>query len=134
MEQRLARQAHNLEVVGSIPAGATFPPPHPRGFFHAPRGGERLPLALDSDRPLPAGAYYLRLRSLEGPRADVLLLVARTRLMLETTRNLVEPAGAAPVAALLADPERFAGRRVAVICSGGNIAPAQLAALLQESR
>ncbi len=46
---------------------------------------ERLPVALDSDRPLPAGAYYLRLRSLEGPRADVLLLVARTRLMLETS-------------------------------------------------
>ena len=61
-------------------------------------------------------------------------LARATRLMLETTRNLVEPAGAAPVAALLADPGRFAGRRVAVICSGGNIAPAQLAALLQASR
>jgi threonine dehydratase len=61
-------------------------------------------------------------------------LARATRLMLETTRNLVEPAGAAPVAALLRDPGRFAGRRVAVICSGGNIAPAQLAALLQESR
>jgi hypothetical protein len=24
VEQRLARQAHNLEVVGSIPTGATF--------------------------------------------------------------------------------------------------------------
>ncbi len=54
-----------------------------------------------------------------------------TRLMVETTRNLVEPAGAASVAALLRHPDRFAGRRVAVICSGGNIAPAQLAALLQ---
>jgi threonine dehydratase len=61
-------------------------------------------------------------------------LAGATRLMIETTRNLVEPAGAAPVAALLAHPDRFAGRRVAVICSGGNIAPAQLAALLQESR
>jgi hypothetical protein len=26
VEQRLARQAHNLEVVGSIPTGATFFP------------------------------------------------------------------------------------------------------------
>ena len=51
-------------------------------------------------------------------------------LMLETTRNLVELAGAAAVAAVRRDPERFAGRRVAVICSGGNIAPAQLRALL----
>ena len=53
-----------------------------------------------------------------------------TLLMLETTRNLVEPAGAAAVAALLRQPDRFAGKRVAVVCSGGNIAPAQLAALL----
>ena len=54
-----------------------------------------------------------------------------TLLMLETTHNLVEPAGAAAVAALLRHPGRFAGRRVAVICSGGNLAPGQLAALLQ---
>ena len=53
-----------------------------------------------------------------------------TLLMLETTRNLVEPAGAAAVAALLRHRDRFAGKRVAVVCSGGNIAPAQLAALL----
>jgi threonine dehydratase len=53
-----------------------------------------------------------------------------TLLMLETTRNLVEPAGAAAVAALLRHPDRFAGKRVAVVCSGGNIAPAQLAVLL----
>jgi len=46
---------------------------------------ERIRLALDPDRLLPAGAYYLRLRSLEGPRADVLLLVARTRLTLQTS-------------------------------------------------
>jgi threonine dehydratase len=46
--------------------------------------------------------------------------------MIEKTRNLVEPAGAAALAAVLAAPERFAGRPVAVICSGGNISPAQL--------
>jgi threonine dehydratase len=53
-----------------------------------------------------------------------------TRLMLDTTRNLVEPAGAAAVAALLRDPARFAGRVVAVVCSGGNITAEQLHALL----
>ena len=58
-------------------------------------------------------------------------LEAATLLMLETTRNLVEPAGAAAVAAVLRDPARFAGRRVAVVCSGGNISPAQLHDLLQ---
>jgi threonine dehydratase len=41
----------------------------------------------------------------------------------------VEPAGAAALAAVLDNPQRFAGRKVAVICSGGNISPAQLAEL-----
>jgi threonine dehydratase len=52
-----------------------------------------------------------------------------TRLMIEKTRNLVEPAGAAPLAAVLADPGRFANRNVALICTGGNISPAQLVTL-----
>ena len=56
-------------------------------------------------------------------------IAAATRAMIEKTRNLVEPAGAAAVAAILADPGRFAGRKVAAVCSGGNISPAQLAAL-----
>jgi len=56
-------------------------------------------------------------------------LKAATRLMIEKTRNLVEPAGAAALAAVLAAPQRFAGRNVAIICSGGNISPAQLAGL-----
>ena len=55
-----------------------------------------------------------------------------TRLMIEKTRNLVEPAGAAPLAAVLAEPGRFADRNVALICTGGNISPAQLAGLWTE--
>ena len=50
--------------------------------------------------------------------------------MLEHTRNLVEAAGAAPLAALLLDRDRFAGKRVALVGSGGNISPAQLADVL----
>jgi threonine dehydratase len=52
-----------------------------------------------------------------------------TRLMIEHTRNLVEPAGAAPLAAALKLADRLGGRRVALVASGGNISPAQLAAL-----
>jgi len=54
-------------------------------------------------------------------------LLNATRVMIEKTRNLVEPAGAAALAAVLADPERFA-----IVCSGGNISPAQLAGLWPE--
>jgi threonine dehydratase len=62
------------------------------------------------------------------------LITQATRTMIEKTRNLVEPAGAAALAAVLADPARFAGRKVTVVCSGGNISPSQLAALWPEFR
>ena len=56
-------------------------------------------------------------------------LRSATRLMIEKTRNLVEPAGAAALAAVLDAPDRFAGRTVAIVCSGGNISPVQLTGL-----
>ena len=43
------------------------------------------------------------------------------RLMYEATHNVAEGAGAAPLAALLAGRDRWAGLKVAVILSGGNI-------------
>ena len=53
-----------------------------------------------------------------------------TRLMIEGTRNLVEPAGAAPLAAALSLREQLAGQRVTLVCSGGNISLDQLRAVL----
>lgn len=55
---------------------------------------------------------------------------AATVLMIEKTRTLVEGAGAAALAAAIQLRKRLAGRRVALICSGGNISPAQLKSLL----
>jgi threonine dehydratase len=53
-------------------------------------------------------------------------------LLIEKTRTLVEPAGAAPLAAALtpAVRQRLAGRRVGMICSGANISPTQLRAVV----
>jgi threonine dehydratase len=53
-----------------------------------------------------------------------------TLVMIEKTRNLVEAAGAAALAGALKLRERLKGRSVALICSGGNISPAQLRELL----
>jgi threonine dehydratase len=61
-------------------------------------------------------------------------LKTATRVMIEKTRNLVEPAGAAALAAVLGAPERFGGRNVAIVCSGGNISPAQLLELWPSQR
>ena len=55
---------------------------------------------------------------------------AAQALMIETTRNLVEAAGAAPLAAALKMRDRLAGKKVALIASGGNVSREQLVALL----
>ena len=57
-------------------------------------------------------------------------LRAATLSLIELSRNLVEPAGAAALAGALELRDRIAGKRIALICSGGNISPAQLADLL----
>ena len=59
-------------------------------------------------------------------------LLAATRVLIEKTRTLVEPAGAAPLAAALAPTlqPRLAGRRIALICTGSNVSPMQLRALM----
>jgi len=48
------------------------------------------------------------------------------RTIIEKTRNLVEAAGASPLAAALKIKERLTGKRVAMILSGGNVSPQQL--------
>lgn len=53
-----------------------------------------------------------------------------TRLMIEKTRNLVEGASAAALAGALRIKARLAGRRVALICSGGNLSLKQLGEIL----
>lgn len=54
-----------------------------------------------------------------------------TVTMIEKTRNLVEGAGAAPLAAALKLRDRLTGSMVAIVCSGGNITPRQLAEALR---
>ncbi len=56
---------------------------------------------------------------------------AATGLMIEKTRTLVEAAGAAALAGALKMREKVDGKKIALICSGGNISPDQLRALLR---
>jgi threonine dehydratase len=57
-------------------------------------------------------------------------LRAAMRLAIEKTRNLVEGAGAASLAAALKIRDRLQGKRVALILSGGNVTLAGLRELL----
>jgi threonine dehydratase len=57
-------------------------------------------------------------------------LESAVEIMIERQRLIVEGAGAAGVAALLAEPERFRGRRVGIVLTGGNIDARLLSSLL----
>ncbi len=61
-------------------------------------------------------------------------LRAAQALMIEATRNLVEAAGAAPLAAGLRLHERLTGKRVVMILSGGNASREQLLEALSASK
>ena len=57
-------------------------------------------------------------------------LEAAVELLIERQKLVVEGAGAAGLAALLAEPERFRKRRVGIVLTGGNIDARLLASLL----
>jgi threonine dehydratase len=57
---------------------------------------------------------------------------AAMRYYFSDTHNAVEGAGAAPLAALLAERERMRGRRVALVATGGNVDADVLAEVLAE--
>jgi threonine dehydratase len=52
-------------------------------------------------------------------------------LLLEIEKTLVEGAGAAGLAALLKEPQRFGGKKVGLVLGGGNIDPLLLAAIIE---
>src|SRR6185437_24472 len=67
--------------------------------------------------------------------ADILLvdenqIEQAVRVLVERAHIVAEGAGAVGVAALLAHPERFKGRDVGIVVSGGNIDPRLLASIL----
>ena len=85
---------------------------------------------------LATGAPFgLPQRILRRLLADFILVTddeidAATFVLIEKTRTLVEAAGAASLAAAVKLKDGLKDHRVALICSGGNISPQQLTALM----
>jgi threonine dehydratase len=52
-------------------------------------------------------------------------------MLLDYEKTLVEGAGAAPLAALMKDPQAYAGRKVGLVLGGGNLDPMLLASIIQ---
>jgi alpha-2-macroglobulin len=81
---------------------------------------ERMSLATNAGAPLPAGAYYLRIRTPEGPRADLLALISRARLTLQSSAP-VSGTAALVWATDIISGTPIAGQPVALYQSGTQI-------------
>jgi threonine dehydratase len=104
---------------------------HALGRCPAPPGGTTLAEGIAVKEP---GRLTLPIcRDL----VDDILLVDEAALeravatLLDVEKLVAEGAGAAPLAAVLADPARFHGKRVGLVLSGGNIDARLLASILQ---
>jgi threonine dehydratase len=94
----------------------------------------RRPCRTAVDGLATGRGFRLPQRLMRAGLADFVLVgddeIARAQALLAShAHTLAEGAGAAALAAVLADPGRFAGRRIAVVCSGGNAGPREIAAL-----
>ncbi|HJW46389.1 MAG TPA: pyridoxal-phosphate dependent enzyme [Lysobacter sp.] len=122
--------APHIRVYGAEPAGAA-------DAFNALQRGERYldyptDTVCDGLRGLLGAPNFELLRRHEVAvlLADDIATLRAMRLFWERTKQLIEPSSAVALAAVLAHRERFAGQRVGVIVSGGNVDLDALASLL----
>ena len=71
--------------------------------------------------PHPAAVAMIRRGAETVQRIGETEIAEAMRVYYEDTHNIAEGAGAAPLAALMRDRQRWQGRRVAVVLSGGNV-------------
>jgi threonine dehydratase len=128
MARWIAAEAPEIAVVGVAPAGA----PCMAESFRLERPVETDDVRTIADGMATRVPVPEALADLRGTVADVLLvedadMIRAMRLVHRHLGLVLEPSGAAGVAALLAHAGRFQGRRVAVVLCGGNVAPEQAA-------
>ena len=77
---------------------------------------------LEVERRLAPRTLALLQRHIDGIlTVDDDAVVEAMRLLWERLKLVVEPSGAIALAAVLRNRERFAGRRVGIVISGGNV-------------
>ncbi|WP_199548365.1 threonine ammonia-lyase [Streptomyces sp. N35] len=121
----------DVRVIGVQAAGAAAYPPslalgHPVALEHPATMADGIKVGRPGDVPFKiVGDLVDEIRTVSEDALSSALL-----LCLERAKLVVEPAGAAPVAALLSAPEQFTGPVVAVL-SGGNVDPLLLQRILR---
>ena len=91
----------------------------------------RLPMVWRRGSPCPKLVEMINREVARVVTVSDAAILEAQRLLLSLTHNLAEPAGAAALAALLAERGRMAGKNAAVILSGGNADAANLEELFR---
>ena len=121
----------DTEVIGVVAAGA----PAMAQSFAAGHVVETDAAATFADGlacrvPMPEPLAIIRAGTARVVQVSDAEIAAAMRTLFRETHNVAEGAGAAAFAALMAERERQAGRRVAVVLSGGNVDMDVFAAVL----
>lgn len=117
----LAALAPHVAVVGAEPAGAD-------DAFRSLQAGERVtdvvPNTLCDGLQATIGMpnfEVLREHGVEVITVDDAVTLVAMRLLWRELKQTVEPSSATVLAALMAMPDRFRGRRVGLVLTGGNV-------------
>jgi len=124
----------SIRVFGAEPTGAA-------DAYESLARGERVDTLVpdtvcDGLRGLLGEPNFqlLRRHQVEVLLADDSATARAMRLMWERTKQLVEPSSAVALAVVLGNRERFAGQRVGIVLSGGNVDLDAIATLLAKAR
>ena len=115
-------QSASFPAVRAVLAGET-----PR--WGAPSIAEGIAVKQPGERTLP----IIRERVKEVLLVEEHHIEQAVLLLLDVEKTVAEGAGAVGLAAVLADPERFAGREVGIVVSGGNIDLMTLSHVIQRA-
>jgi len=135
--------APHVEVVGvQVAAYSAFAWSLAHGTATAPddiSGGDTIAEGIAVARPSARAVRIARTFGADVVVVDDADVEVAITLFLEIEMVVAEGAGAAPLAALLAHPDRFRGRKVGLVLSGGNVdlrvlASAMLRALARSGR
>jgi threonine dehydratase len=94
---------------------------HPDHLIDRPLGGDTIAEGIAVARPSARAIRVAEHFDTPIVVVDDATVEEAVALYLEIEKVVAEGAGAAPLAALLTDPKRFAGRTVGLLLSGGNI-------------
>ena len=128
-----ARNALGLrtEIIGVVSAHAdAYAQSFERGELVSTAHADTLADGLAVRVPSAEALRYLRTGVARVVRVSDDEVLQAIAALFADTHNTVEGAGAAPLAALMKERERMAGRRVALVVSGGNIDRATMARAL----